>query len=144
MAKRARDSKSAAAKRAAPAPSPNIPAINPTSFIDGDTYTVGFSLQNFTSVRSASFSQSHPQAAFSNTTVFTRFPDTGAPQQILFPLSKFSYSGTASTSATITATVTISAGNAVTRSFTVNYHPKRQVAPVVARSKAPVKGRATS
>ena len=144
MAKRARSSKSVAAKQAAPAPAPAILAVNPKSFINGDTYNVGFTLQNFARVLSASFTQSDAQASFSNTTTYNRIPPTGAPQQVIFTVNKFSYGGTSTTSATITVTVSGGAGKTVTKPFTVDYLPKQPVAPVIARSPAPGKGRARS
>ena len=87
MAKRARDPKTRAAKQAQPAPAPPaIMRLNPTSFIDGETYNIGVSLQNFNSVRAAFFSESSPLAAFSNTNAFTPFPSSGPPSRRHFNL----------------------------------------------------------
>lgn len=137
MAKRARDSKTRAAKQAQPAPAPPaIMRLNPTSFIDGETYHVGVSLQNFNSVRAAFFSESSPLAAFSNINAFTPFPPSGPPQQILFLNSKFSYTGSVASSAYLTVTVISGTGATVSKTFDVNFNPKGSVAPSTARMKA--------
>lgn len=137
MAKRARDPKTRLAKQAQPAPAPPaIMQLNPTSFIDGETYHVGVSLQNFNSVRAAFFSDSSPQAAFSNTNVFTPFPSSGPPQQIIFLNSKFSYTGSAPSNAYLTVTVVSGAGATVSKTFDVTFNPKGSVAPSPARIKS--------
>lgn len=137
MAKRGRDSKTRAAKQAQPAPPPPaIMQLNPTSFIDGETYHVGVTLQNFNSVSTAFFSDSSPQAAFSNTNVFSPIPSSGPPQQILFLNSKFSYSGSAPSNAYLTVTVVSGAAATVSKTFDVKFNPKGSVAPSPARMKS--------
>lgn len=136
MAKRARDSKIAAAKQAQPGPqAPEIMELNPQSFIDGETYTVGVGLRNFARVRAAYFSESSPLAAFSNTNVFTPIPAAPAPpQNVLFMGSAFSYTGRTPSTAHLTVTVVSGTGTPVSKTFEVKFYPKGSVAPIKAQA----------
>lgn len=108
-------------------PPPEIVDVNPKSFRDGDSPLIGASLTNFaaSSIASACFVQTSVLANFTNPCVFTVFPSAQNPQIVRFPSTKFTYTGTTSTTAAITVTVTLKSGQLVSsKPVKVTYEPK--------------------
>ena len=114
---------------------PEIKQLNPTSFTGGQTYNIGVTLQNFNAIKAAYFNSSDPLATFSNTSSYSLMPPTGAPQQVIFPLSKFTYTSSASTSAYITVTIISGNTTPVSKTFDVKFSPNGTVTPVPTRKK---------
>ncbi len=119
---------------AAPAPAPEIVDVNPKVFRHGRPYRIGASLRNFSGTRivSASFSQNHPDAAFTGPDGYELTPNASNPQTLRFNSKSFSWNGAATGSAKLTVTIITGGENPVAKTQPVTHvQPAPFVQPVI-------------